>query len=99
MNEVSPDGGLMTDSPSLTIDGCEVIDAGMGDALLRLRGSSTETHALDFQLYVPQGDAGHLIAPLPPGATLAGDGSWSVAFAIDPAVASERLALVATRGG
>jgi chromosome segregation ATPase len=99
MNDVSPDGGLMTDSPALTIDACEVVDAGMGDALLRLHGSSTETDALDFQLYVPRGDAGHLIAPLPPGPTLAGDGSWSVAFAIDPAAASERLALVPTEGG
>jgi chromosome segregation ATPase len=54
---------------------------------------------IECQLYVPVGDGGELVAPLPPGPVVAEDGRWSVAFAIAPDAVGERLALVPAVGG
>jgi chromosome segregation ATPase len=88
----------MTAPPALAIDACEVVDAG-ADALLRLAGRSAGAAPLDFHLYVPAGDAGMLVAPLPPGPLVSEDGRWSAAFAVDPACLGTRLALVPADGG
>jgi hypothetical protein len=99
MTAVSPDGEPMPDAPALAIDACEVVDAGGDEALIRLAGRWTGAASLDFQLYVPAGDAGALVPPLPPGPLVSEDGRWSAAFAVGRDCVGARLALVPADGG
>ena len=85
-------------APAFAVESCELVDVGDGDALLRLSGrwSPEPPQRLDL---VSFGDGAiERIEPLPPGASIAADGLWHVAFCVAEAATGAHLALMTPTG-
>jgi hypothetical protein len=93
-----PEPNRAHDQPTLILERWELVATTDDDALLRLAGRWHPAPPARVELVRATADAIDAIAPLPPGATLADDGTWSVAFAID-AEATVRDRLILWSGG
>lgn len=83
---------------TFALGACDVVPTGGQDAMLRVSGRWTPSAPPVVDLFVPAG-GGRLITALPPGPTVSDAGVWSVAYALEPAAAQARLALVPETGG